>query len=80
MLEEAPGMVFWQPKGWTLYCLIEQYIRAALAESGYQEIKTPQLLTRQLWEKSGHWDKFFKEMFTTASAEKAEFSWPYLAF
>jgi threonyl-tRNA synthetase len=74
LLEEAPGMVFWQPKGWTLYRLIEQYIRAALAESGYQEIKTPQLLTRQLWEKSGHWDKFFKEMFTTASAEKAEFA------
>lgn len=71
--EEAPGMIFWHPKGWTIYQLVEQYIRLHLAKYGYQEIRTPQLLARQLWEKSGHWDKFFKEMFTTAS-ENTEFA------
>ncbi len=71
--EEAPGMIFWHPKGWTIYQLVEQYIRSRLAKCGYQEIRTPQLLARQLWEKSGHWDKFFKEMFTTAS-ENTEFA------
>ncbi len=71
--EEAPGMIFWHPKGWAIYQLVEQYIRSSLAKCGYQEIRTPQLLARQLWEKSGHWDKFFKEMFTTAS-ENTEFA------
>lgn len=71
--KEAPGMIFWHPKGWTIYQLVEQYIRARLAKTGYHEIRTPQLLARQLWEKSGHWDKFFKEMFTTAS-ENTEFA------
>lgn len=71
--EEAPGMVFWHPRGWTIYQLIEQYIRLRLQEAAYQEIRTPQLLSRQLWEKSGHWDKFFKEMFTTAT-ENTEFA------
>lgn len=71
--EEAPGMVFWHPHGWTLYQIIEQYIRSRLQVSGYQEIRTPQLLARQLWEKSGHWDIFFKEMFTTAT-ENTEFA------
>lgn len=71
--EEAPGMVFWHPYGWTLYQIIEQYIRSRLQVVGYQEIRTPQLLARQLWEKSGHWDKFFKEMFTTAT-ENTEFA------
>ncbi|MDQ8039439.1 MAG: threonine--tRNA ligase, partial [Rickettsiella sp.] len=71
--EEAPGMIFWHPKGWTIYQLVEQYIRSRLAKCGYQEIRTPQLLARQLWEESGHWDKFFKEMFTTAS-ENTEFA------
>ncbi|HEY2567400.1 MAG TPA: threonine--tRNA ligase [Candidatus Aquirickettsiella sp.] len=71
--EEAPGMVFWHPHGWTLYQIIEQYIRSRLQVVGYQEIRTPQLLARQLWEKSGHWDKFFKEMFTTAT-ENTEFA------
>ena len=71
--EEAPGMVFWHPNGWTLYQIIEQYIRSRLQNAGYQEIRTPQLLARQLWEKSGHWDKFFKEMFTTAT-ENTEFA------
>ncbi|MES2142137.1 MAG: threonine--tRNA ligase [Pseudomonadota bacterium] len=71
--EEAPGMIFWHSNGWTIYQLVEQYIRSRLAKCGYQEIRTPQLLARQLWEKSGHWDKFFKEMFTTAS-ENTEFA------
>lgn len=71
--EEAPGMVFWHPHGWTIYQIIEQYIRLRLQGVGYQEIRTPQLLARQLWEKSGHWDKFFKEMFTTAT-ENTEFA------
>lgn len=71
--EEAPGMVFWHPHGWTLYQIIEQYIRSRLQAAGYQEIRTPQILARQLWEKSGHWDKFFKEMFTTAT-ENTEFA------
>ncbi|RDH41039.1 MAG: threonine--tRNA ligase [Candidatus Aquirickettsiella gammari] len=72
--EEAPGMVFWHPNGWTIYQVIKQYIRARLQTGGYQEIQSPQLLARQLWEKSGHWDKFFKEMFTTAASENTEFA------
>jgi threonyl-tRNA synthetase len=72
--EEAPGMVFWHPNGWIIYQVIKQYIRARLQTGGYQEIQSPQLLARQLWEKSGHWDKFFKEMFTTAASENAEFA------
>lgn len=71
--EEAPGMVFWHPHGWTIYQIIEQYMRSRLQKAAYQEIRTPQLLARQLWEKSGHWDKFFKEMFTTAT-ENTEFA------
>lgn len=72
--EEAPGMIFWHPDGWTVYQIIEQYIRSRLQTAGYQEIRTPQLLARQLWEKSGHWDKFFNEMFTTAASENVEFA------
>ena len=72
--EEAPGMVFWHPKGATLYQLIKNYLRERLADAGYQEIRTPQLLSRQLWERSGHWDKFFKEMFTTQVTEHSEFA------
>lgn len=65
--EEAPGMVFWHDKGWTLYLQIQEYIRRILREHHYQEVHTPQLLDRSLWERSGHWDKFSEEMFTTAS-------------
>ncbi|HLF67042.1 MAG TPA: threonine--tRNA ligase, partial [Gammaproteobacteria bacterium] len=65
--KEAPGMVFWHPKGWALYQVIEQYIRQRIKEDGYQEIKTPMILDRSLWEKSGHWDKFHGEMFITES-------------
>ncbi|KZM39101.1 threonyl-tRNA synthetase [Marinomonas sp. SBI22] len=65
MQEEAPGMVFWHHKGWSLYQAIEQYIRDKQRENGYQEIKTPQIVDRVLWEKSGHWGKFSSGMFTT---------------
>ena len=68
--EEAPGMVFWHPHGWTLYQQIESYMRAKQRQHGYQEIKTPQVVERTLWEKSGHWDKFSDEMFTTHSESR----------
>ncbi|MDR2876805.1 MAG: threonine--tRNA ligase [Chromatiales bacterium] len=64
--EEAPGMVFWHPRGWTVYRIIENYIRDLLRGNDYQEIRTPQVLDRTLWEKSGHWDKFAAGMFTTS--------------
>ena len=67
MQEEAPGMVFWHSKGWTIYCLIEQFIRKKLSKHGYGEVKTPQVVDRSLWEKSGHWDKFGEMIFTTQS-------------
>ncbi len=62
--EEAVGSVFWHPKGWTLYRICEQYMRERLEDSGYSEVKTPQLVDRGLWEKSGHWEKFRENMFT----------------
>ena len=68
--EEAPGMVFWHPAGWILYQQIEQYMRVKQRAHGYQEIKTPQVVERSLWEKSGHWDKFSEEMFTTHSEHR----------
>jgi threonyl-tRNA synthetase len=68
--EEAPGMVFWHPNGWTLYQQIEQYMRAKQRQHGYNEIKTPQVVERTLWERSGHWDKFSEQMFTTHSESK----------
>lgn len=70
MQEEAPGMVFWHPHGWTLYQQIEQYMRGAQRQHGYQEIKTPQVVERSLWEKSGHWGKFQEQMFTTHSESR----------
>ena len=70
MQEEAPGMVFWHPKGWTIYQAIEQYMRGRLDEWGYQEVRTPQLLHRSLWEKSGHWEKFGDDMFYTESESR----------
>lgn len=63
--EIAPGMVFWHPKGWTIYQELERYMRQRLANFGYQEIKTPQLVDKVLWEKSGHWANFRDEMFVT---------------
>lgn len=68
--EEAPGMVFWHNKGWTLYQQVEQYIRNKLRLNGYQEVKTPQVVDRSLWEKSGHWDKFGDMIFTTHSENR----------
>lgn len=66
----APGMVFWHAKGWAIYQILEQYMRRRLAEFGYQEIKTPQLVDRALWEKSGHWDNFRDEMFITETESR----------
>ena len=68
--EEAPGMVFWHEKGWVLYRLVEDYMRNALAEYDYQEVHTPQVLDRTLWEKSGHWDKFGDMIFATQSENR----------
>jgi threonyl-tRNA synthetase len=68
--EESPGMVFWHDKGWTIYQVIEQYIRTVLRENGYQEVRTPQLVDRSLWEKSGHWDKFGDMIFSTHSENR----------
>jgi threonyl-tRNA synthetase len=68
--EEAPGMVFWHPKGWAIYQVVEQYMRDVQRENGYQEIKTPQLVDFSLWEKSGHADKFGDEMFSTESENR----------
>ncbi|WP_444917718.1 threonine--tRNA ligase [Microbulbifer sp. JMSA003] len=68
--EEAPGMVFWHPNGWTIYSTIEQYMRRRQREFGYKEIKTPQLVDFSLWRKSGHADKFGDDMFTLTSEER----------
>ncbi|MEE8108434.1 MAG: threonine--tRNA ligase, partial [Gammaproteobacteria bacterium] len=68
--EEAPGMVFWHPKGWQLYRTIKNYVREQLSRHGYEEIRTPEILARSLWEKSGHWDKFRDDMFTTGSEDR----------
>jgi threonyl-tRNA synthetase len=68
--EEAPGMVFWHDKGWRVYQVVENYIRDQLREHGYQEVHTPQVIDKSLWEKSGHWDKFHDDMFTTASENR----------
>ena len=67
--EEAAGSVFWHPKGWMLYRTLETYIRRRLADAGYQEVKTPQLIDRALWEDSGHWEKFREHMFTAESED-----------
>ena len=68
--EEAPGMVFWHPRGWAIYQAIEQYIRGVQQGNGYLEIKTPQVVDRSLWERSGHWDKFADNMFTIESESR----------
>ena len=67
MQEEAPGMVFWHDNGWAVYREVEQYIRELLQKNGYVEVRTPQVVDRSLWEKSGHWEKFQDDMFTTHS-------------
>ncbi|MEL0027501.1 MAG: threonine--tRNA ligase, partial [Perlucidibaca sp.] len=68
--EEAPGMVFWHANGWTIYQELEQYMRRLQRENGYQEVKTPQVVDRILWEKSGHWENYAENMFTTASESR----------
>ena len=68
--EEAPGLVFWHDKGWTVYETIRGYIRQRQRENGYQEVNTPQIVDRSLWERSGHWDKFRENMFTTGDEEQ----------
>src|SRR3954465_11936271 len=73
MQEEAPGLVFWHPKGWTLWQQVEQYMRRVYRDNGYQEIRCPQILDRSLWERSGHWENYKDNMFTTES-EKRDFA------
>ncbi len=68
--EEAPGMVFWHDSGWQIYLVIQDYIRGMLKSRGYHEVHTPQVLDRTLWEKSGHWEKFAADMFTTDSENR----------
>ena len=68
--DNAPGMVFWHPKGWTMWLEVEKYMRQMFQDFGYQEIKTPTVLDKGLWEKSGHWDTYHENMFTTASENR----------
>lgn len=68
--EEAPGLIFWHAKGWTLWQVVEQFMRRIYRENGYQEVKAPQLLDRSLWERSGHWAKYRSNMFTTESENR----------
>jgi threonyl-tRNA synthetase len=68
--EEAPGMVFWHPNGWTVYRALEDYMRRRLTAAGYKEIRTPQVVDRKLWEASGHWDKYRENMFITEIDEE----------
>jgi len=70
MQEEAPGLVFWHPKGWTVWQQVEQYMRRVYRDNGYLEVKAPQLLDRSIWEKTGHWDNFRESMFTTESENR----------
>ena len=68
--EEAPGMVFWHPKGWTIYTQLQQYVREMQKKAGYSEVNTPEVVDRKLWEKSGHWDKYRENMFITEIDEE----------
>ena len=68
--EEAPGMVFWHPKGWALWQVVEQHMRRVYRDSGYQEVRCPQILDVSLWKKSGHWDNFKENMFFTESEKR----------
>ena len=68
--EHAPGLVFWHPKGWTVWQQVEQYMRAVYRDNGYLEVKGPQILDQGLWEKTGHWDKYRENMFTTESEKR----------
>ena len=68
--EEAPGLIFWHPKGWTLWQQVEQFMRGVYRDSGFQEVKAPQILDRSLWEKTGHWENYRDNMFTTESENR----------
>jgi len=70
MQEDGPGMVFWHPRGWSLWQEIEQYMRAKFVDYGYQEVRTPTIMDKTLWEKSGHWENYRDNMFTTASENR----------
>ncbi len=70
MQDEAPGMVFWHPKGWTIWQQVEQYMRRVYQDNGYQEVRSPQILDRSLWEKSGHWENYKDHMFATESEKR----------
>jgi threonyl-tRNA synthetase len=70
MQDEAPGMVFWHPNGWVIWQQVEQYMRQKFVEYGYQEVRTPAVMDKTLWEKSGHWDNYRENMFTTASENR----------
>jgi threonyl-tRNA synthetase len=68
--DEAPGLIFWHPKGWTIWQQVEQYMRRVYQENGYQEVKAPQILDRSLWEKTGHWENYRENMFVTESENR----------
>jgi threonyl-tRNA synthetase len=70
MQEEAPGLVFWHPKGWALWQQVEQYMRRVYRDNGYHEVRGPQILDRSLWERTGHWENFRENMFTTSSESR----------
>ncbi len=70
MQEEAPGLVFWHPKGWAIWQEVEQYMRRVYRENGYQEVRCPQILDRSLWERTGHWENYRENMFTTSSENR----------
>jgi threonyl-tRNA synthetase len=69
--EEAPGLIFWHPKGWTVWQQVEQYMRQVYQDNGYQEVKAPQILDRSVWERSGHWENYKENMFTTESENRS---------
>ena len=71
MQEEAPGLIFWHPKGWVIWQQVEQYMRRVYQDNGYQEVRAPQILDRSLWEKTGHWQHYRENMFTTESENRA---------
>ena len=71
MQDEAPGLIFWHPKGWAIWQQVEKYMRAVYQDNGYQEVKGPQILDRALWEKTGHWENYKDAMFTTESENRA---------
>ncbi len=70
MQEAAPGLVFWHPKGWALWQQVEQYMRRVYRDNGYQEVRAPQILDKSIWEKTGHWDNYRENMFTTSSESR----------